>query len=120
MSTSRASAVERATDWRDVGAIDDVPRLGSRVVVTSRGPIAIFRTADDEIFALEDRCPHKAGPLSQGIVHGRHVTCPLHNFVVDLGTGQAVAPDRGCARVVVVRIEGRRILLNAAGGWASR
>jgi nitrite reductase (NADH) small subunit len=82
--------VERATDWRDVGAIDDVPCLGSRVVVMSRGPIAIFRTADDEIFALEDRCPHKAGPLSQGIVHGRHVTCPLHNFVVDLGTGQVV------------------------------
>jgi nitrite reductase (NADH) small subunit len=101
-----------------VGAIDDVPRLGSRVVATGRGPIAIFRTADDAIFALEDRCPHKAGPLSQGIVHGRHVTCPLHNFVVDLGTGEAIAPDRGCARTVAVRVDGRRILLNMARGRA--
>ncbi|MGE5539354.1 MAG: nitrite reductase small subunit NirD [Gemmatimonas sp.] len=102
--------------WRDVGAIDDVPRLGSRVVATTRGPVAIFRTADDGIFALEDRCPHKNGPLSQGIVHGRHVTCPLHNVVIGLDTGEAVAPDRGCARRIAVRLQDSRILLQLGVG----
>ncbi|MGI8569895.1 MAG: nitrite reductase small subunit NirD [Methylocella sp.] len=97
--------------WREVGIIDDIPRLGSRVVATARGDVAVFRTAADEIFALDDRCPHKGGPLSQGIVHGRHVTCPLHNWVVDLTTGEAVAPDRGCARKVPVQIRDRRVLL---------
>ncbi len=97
--------------WREVGTIDDIPRLGARVVATARGDVAIFRTAADEIFALDDRCPHKGGPLSQGIVHGRHVTCPLHNWVIDLATGEAVAPDRGCTRKVPVQIRDRRVLL---------
>jgi len=97
--------------WRDIGAIDDIPRLGSRVVSTATGRIAVFRTGGDEIFALDDRCPHKNGPLSQGIVHGRAVTCPLHNWTIDLATGEAAEPDRGCVRTVPVKIEGRRILL---------
>jgi assimilatory nitrate reductase catalytic subunit len=97
--------------WRDVGLIEDIPRLGARVVATARGNVAVFRTAADEIFALDDRCPHKAGPLSQGIVHGRHVTCPLHNWVIDLATGEAVAPDRGCTRKVPVQVRDRRVLL---------
>jgi nitrite reductase (NADH) small subunit len=58
--------------------------LGSRVVRTPSGDIAVFRTGDDEVFALDDRCPHKGGPLSQGIVHNKRVTCPLHNFVIEL------------------------------------
>jgi nitrite reductase (NADH) small subunit len=97
--------------WTDVGALDDVPRLGARVVRTRRGDIAVFRTADDDVFALDDRCPHKGGPLSQGIVHGRSVACPLHNWVIELPTGEAAAPDRGCTRTVPVRLEGKRILL---------
>ena len=99
------------TAWRDIGRLDEVPRLGSRVVATPRRDIAVFRTADDEVFALEDRCPHKGGPLSQGIVHGNHVTCPLHNWVIDLATGGAVAPDQGCAPTVPVQILQDRILL---------
>ena len=97
--------------WHDVGAIEDIPRLGSRVVATASGRIAVFRTGADEIFALDDRCPHKHGPLSQGIVHGRAVTCPLHNWTIDLATGEAAEPDRGCVRTLPVKIEGRRILL---------
>ena len=97
--------------WRDVGALDEVPRLGSRTVTTPGGTIAVFRTKDDEVFALEDRCPHKAGPLSQGIVHGHHVTCPLHNWLIDLKTGQAVAPDQGCAPTIPVQVLRDRILL---------
>jgi nitrite reductase (NADH) small subunit len=97
--------------WTDVGALEDIPRLRSRVVTTPEIDIAVFRTADDKVFALHDRCPHKAGKLSQGIVHGESVTCPLHNWVIGLADGQAKEPDEGCARSVPVRIENGRILL---------
>ena len=101
--------------WHDVGAIDDIPRLGARVVELPGRRIAIFRTSDDHIFALEDRCPHRGGPLSQGIVHGKRVTCPLHGWTVELDSGEAVAPDKGCAPRIPVALEGGRILLNLAG-----
>jgi nitrite reductase (NADH) small subunit len=97
--------------WRQVGMLDDIPRLGSRVVETARGDIAVFRTADDRVFALHDRCPHKAGKLSQGIVHGEAVTCPLHNWVIGLADGLAKDPDEGCVRTVAVRLDGPAILL---------
>lgn len=97
--------------WIEIGRLGDIPRQGSRVVRTAEGDIAVFRTAGDEVFALQDRCPHKGGPLSQGIVHDRRVTCPLHNWVLQLEDGQAVAPDVGCARTYPVRLEGDRILL---------
>jgi len=103
-----------AAIWRDVGAVDDIPRQGARVVARFGGHIAIFRTGDDRIFALDDRCPHKGGPLSQGIVHGDRVTCPLHNWAIDLASGEAVAPDDGCTRTIPVRVEGGRILLAVA------
>lgn len=101
--------------WIDVGHLDDIRRLGSRVVTTPAVDIAVFRTADDAVFALHDRCPHKAGKLSQGIVHGTSVTCPLHNWVISLADGQAQEPDAGCSRTVLVRVEEGRILL-ALGG----
>ncbi len=99
-------------DWIEIGRIEDIPSQGARVVRTSQGDIAIFRTATDEIFALRDRCPHKGGPLSQGIVSGKTVTCPLHNWNIALDTGEAVAPDEGCAGHFPVRVvEGRISLL---------
>jgi nitrite reductase (NADH) small subunit len=97
--------------WTDVGALEDIPRLRSRVVTTPEIDIAVFRTTDDKVFALHDRCPHKAGKLSQGIVHGESVTCPLHNWVIGLSDGRAKEPDEGCTRSVSVRIENGRILL---------
>jgi len=100
--------------WIDVGALDDIPRRGARVVKTPAGCIAVFRTGADEVYALDDRCPHKAGPLSQGIVHGRSVTCPLHNWVIDLATGQVQAPDEGRVATVPLRREGGRLLLDLA------
>ncbi len=90
--------------WLELGRIEDIPRLGARLVRTPRGNVAVFRTAEDRIFALDDRCPHKGGPLSQGIVHGERVTCPLHNMVIELCDGQAVAPDKGCTAAHPVRI----------------
>lgn len=102
------------TSLTDIGALDDIPRQGARVVRTTAGCIAVFRTADDRVFALEDRCPHKGGPLSEGILHGDSVTCPLHAWVFDLNTGQALGPDEGAVRRFAVRVEGGRILLDAS------
>jgi nitrite reductase (NADH) small subunit len=92
-------------DWIEVGRIEDIPRLGSRVVETARGTIALFRTSGDRVFALHNRCPHRGGPLSEGIVHDHKVTCPLHNWVIDLETGEAEAPDIGCAPTVPVAVD---------------
>ena len=97
--------------WRDIGGLDDIPQLGARVVATLGGNIAVFRTGSDAVYALDDRCPHKNGPLSQGIVHGSAVTCPLHNWTIDLTTGEAAEPDRGCVRRIPARLENGRILL---------
>lgn len=98
--------------WIEIGPLSDIPRQGARVVKTDAGNIAVFRTVDDEVFALRDKCPHKGGPLSQGIVHGRKVACPLHGWNVELDSGCAVAPDEGCAREFPVRIENGRVWLD--------
>lgn len=99
--------------WTDVGAVTDVPLRGSRRVPTARGDVAVFRTGDNQVFALRDACPHKGGPLSQGIVHGHAVTCPLHAWVIDLATGEPTGADagKGCAPTVPLRVEDGRILL---------
>ena len=89
-------------------ALTDIPRPGARVIeraVERGGNVAVFRTADDRVFALADRCPHKGGPLSQGIVHGDRVACPLHNWNIMLESGLAVGPDEGCAARFPVRVE---------------
>jgi nitrite reductase (NADH) small subunit len=98
-------------DWIDVGLVADIPPMGARVVRSADGDIAVFRTADDQVFALYDRCPHKGGPLSEGIVHGRSVTCPLHNWVISLETGAVEGPDQGCAAQIAVSIDDGRIRL---------
>ncbi|MBU2582879.1 MAG: nitrite reductase small subunit NirD [Alphaproteobacteria bacterium] len=100
--------------WLDIGTIDDIPRQGARVVKTPMGCIAVFRTASDDLFALNDRCPHKGGPLSEGIVHGTSVTCPLHNFVISLETGLAQGADKGEVATFPVRCQAGRIQLEAS------
>lgn len=103
--------------WIDLGPVAAVPRRGARCVITPAGRIAVFRTADDRILALEDRCPHRGGPLSQGIVHGVAVTCPLHNWVISLETGAAQGADNGRVRTVPLTVRDGRILI-AAGDLA--
>jgi nitrite reductase (NADH) small subunit len=102
-------------EWLDIGTLDDIPRQGARTVSTPRGDIAVFRTLADEVYALDDHCPHKGGPLSQGIVHGHSVTCPLHNWVIDLASGEAAAPDHGCVRRIPVKLAEGRLLLGLEG-----
>jgi nitrite reductase (NADH) small subunit len=100
--------------WIDVCAIDAIPARGSRVVKADAASIAVFRTASDEVFALLDRCPHAGGPLSQGIVHGKAVTCPLHNWVISLETGEALGADRGSVQPIGTKVRDGRILLRAS------
>lgn len=84
------------SEWKKICAVSDVPVLGSRVVESeTEGRIAIFRNSADQVFAVRDRCPHKHGPLSQGIVHGTTVTCPLHSWKIQLDDGLVVPPDVG-------------------------
>jgi nitrite reductase (NADH) small subunit len=89
----------------EIGRVEDIPKLGARVVRTPQGNIAVFRNAEDRVFALEDRCPHKGGPLSQGIVYDCKVACPLHSWRIDLMSGHAVAPDEGAAQTYPVTIK---------------
>lgn len=110
-TASTASTGRTAPVWHPVCAVDEIPLLGARVVRAGGIEIAVFRTTDDHIFALHDRCPHKAGPLSQGIVHGRQVTCPLHSWKIGLDDGQAAAPDVGCAKSYPVRVEDGRVFV---------
>jgi len=100
------------TDWIDIAALDDIPQRGARVVKTRQGCVAVFRTAADEVFALDNTCPHKQGPLAEGIVHGSAVTCPLHNWVISLETGLVQGADEGQVATYPARVEAGRILLD--------
>jgi nitrite reductase (NADH) small subunit len=105
--------------WSRVCRIEEIPVLGARVIEAahvSGDDVAIFRTADDRVFALRDRCPHKGGPLSQGIVFGESVACPLHGWNIDLSSGCAHAPDRGCAQRVAVHVDAGTVYLKTGDG----
>jgi nitrite reductase (NADH) small subunit len=100
-------------DWLDIGALSAIPRRGARTIPVAGGEeIAVFRTGDDAVFALVNRCPHKHGPLSQGIVHGHAVTCPLHNWRISLATGEALGEDRGCTPTIPVKVDAGRVLIS--------
>ncbi len=103
------------SDWKPICRVDDIPVLGSRRVARPQGmAVAVFRNDQDQVFALLDRCPHKGGPLSQGIVFGTSVACPLHNWTIGLCDGQASAPDEGCTPKFSVKLEAGVVYLDAA------
>lgn len=106
---------ETQMEWIDICAVEDIPVLGSRIVRRPVGQdIALFRNAEEQVFALLDECPHKKGPLSQGIVHGTTVTCPLHNWHIGLNDGCAREPDEGCTAKFAVQVVDGRVRLNAS------
>jgi nitrite reductase (NADH) small subunit len=93
------------SNWTKICTLEDIPRQGSRVLESGKGRIALFRAHDDAVFALEDRCPHRGGPLSQGMVCGKHVTCPMHGWNIGLADGNAVAPDVGATSAFPTKVE---------------
>lgn len=99
------------SNWIKIVALNDIPRLGSRVVRSEKGEIAVFRTEDDRVFALHNSCPHKGGPLSQGIVYGDKVACPLHNWKISLVDGNAEEPDEGHTACFAVKVEEEMVYL---------
>ena len=102
-------------EWTPICRVDDIPVLGSRRVTRAQGlDVAVFRNDTNEVFALLDRCPHKGGPLSQGIVFGTSVACPLHNWTIGLCTGQAAAPDEGCTPRFEVKLLEDQVFLKTA------
>lgn len=110
-----------SNQWKVICKVTDIPVLGSRVVkriVAAGAPavpnVAIFRNSEDTVFALLDKCPHKGGPLSQGIVFGERVACPLHGWNIELGSGCAIAPDVGCTRKFSIKVESGEVFLDAA------
>ena len=110
-----------SNQWKAICKVSDIPVLGARVVqraataeLPARPDVAIFRNSEDRIFALLDRCPHKGGPLSQGIVFGERVACPLHGWNIGLDSGCAAAPDVGCAQAFAVKVDGGEVFLDAA------
>ena len=109
------SAQPKMDAWVPVCSVGDIPLLGARVIerAPAEGNIAVFRNGEDKVFALLDRCPHKGGPLSQGIVFGERVACPLHGWSIELGDGCAVAPDQGCTTRFAVKVDGDRVYLEA-------
>jgi nitrite reductase (NADH) small subunit len=107
-------------DWLDIGWLNEIPIRGARTVPVAGGEeIAVFRTGDNRVFALVNRCPHKNGPLSQGIVHGHSVACPLHNWNIALATGEAQGADKGCTPVVPVKVVSGRVLIGRAAALAA-
>jgi nitrite reductase (NADH) small subunit len=103
----------KMNEWTVVCRVDDIPVLGARRVARARGmDVAVFRNAEDRVFALLDRCPHKGGPLSQGIVFGTSVACPLHNWTIALEDGAAQAPDEGCTQRFSCRVQEGQVLLD--------
>ena len=109
------SGTDGITPWTSICRVEDIPVLGARRVARAQGlAVAVFRNSDDEVFALLDRCPHKAGPLSQGIVSGRLVACPLHNWNIGLDDGCAKGADTGCTPSFACKVEAGQVYLDAA------
>ena len=108
---SQSMITRPATRWTDIGQLTDIPPRGARIVRTPEGEIAVFRTTTDAVFAIRNQCPHRGGPLSEGIVHGIFVTCPLHNWVINLQSGMAEGADEGCVAIFPVRMQAGRIEL---------
>jgi nitrite reductase (NADH) small subunit len=114
MATNVARFPMDRTGWVNVGTINAIPRRGSRIVRTPQGDVALFRTEDDRIFAIDDHCPHRRGPLSQGIVAGDTVICPLHNWVISLESGEAQGADKGCIKTHAVQVLDGLVFLSFA------
>jgi nitrite reductase (NADH) small subunit len=99
-------------DWLDIGPVEQISPGNARTLPVRGGEeIAIFHTLKNEFYALVNKCPHKQGPLSQGIVHGSVVTCPLHNWNISLQTGEALGEDKGCVPTIPLKVEAGRIFL---------
>ncbi len=99
----------------DVCHLDDIPLGQGRAFRVGNRTLAIFRQRDGQVFAIDNACPHRGGPLSEGIAGGGIVVCPLHGRKIDLQSGRCVGEDSAVQTYVVDVIGSRvRVTLGAA------
>ncbi len=103
---------KNANNWVEVCKLDEIPPSQARTVRADNTVIAVFRLTDDRVKAVENRCPHKQGPLAEGIISGDDILCPLHNWRIHLDDGQAAAPDEGCVKTYPVKVENGQVFLS--------
>ena len=100
-----------STNTINLGSIESIAPGHARCFIVGGEEIAVFRQRDGKIFATQNRCPHKQGPLSEGVSGGGKVICPLHAHKFDLETGVGSEPHE-CVKIYAVREEGGEILLS--------
>lgn len=98
--------------WVRITACDNIPPREGRAAVVGDREIAIFNLGDG-FLAVDNRCPHRGGPLADGIVAGRAVVCPLHAWKIDLRTGSVERPAGldACVRSYPTRVEAGIVLI---------
>ncbi len=109
-----SSDVNKNTEmtWQPICQVEDIPQLGGRTVRSGQIEIAVFRLSDGRIRAVDNRCPHKQGPLAEGIVSGDTIICPLHARKINLETGEVLKPDSGCVKTWPVKVEDGQVFLS--------
>lgn len=94
-----------------VAHVDEIPYQVGKEVSVDNIEIAIFRLSSGKFKAVENRCPHKQGPLSEGIVSGEFVFCPLHDWKIDLTSGDVQKPDDGCVQTYSVEVMNNEVFI---------
>ncbi|MFW7381538.1 MAG: nitrite reductase small subunit NirD [Oligoflexus sp.] len=100
---------EDKKNWYLIGTIHDIPRQGAQLLQFGDRQLGIFRTYQDEFYAINAQCPHAGGPLTEGLIHGHYVSCPLHDWTINLKTGICQAPDEGQVSCYPLLIDGEDI-----------
>ena len=91
-----------APSLHQLGSIDRIPLGEARVYRVEGRDVAVFRCRTGEVFATSAQCPHRGGPLADGLVGGHSVICPMHRFVFDLRTGEGTG--RECGRLATHQV----------------
>ena len=89
--------------WYPVSAAESIPPREGRKVTHKDFEVALFNVGDGYL-AVDSRCPHKQGPLADGILSGKSVFCPLHNWKISLESGCAMSGGEGCVKTYPVKV----------------
>jgi nitrite reductase (NADH) small subunit len=101
---------ETTTPKMNLGSLNRIPMGQGRCYVVGTEEVAVFRQRDGRLFAVQNRCPHRQGPLSEGVGGGGHVICPLHGHRFNLETGAGTDPGE-CLKVYKLEVREGEIWL---------
>jgi nitrite reductase [NAD(P)H] small subunit len=106
----------REHNWTRITGIENIPPREGRSVAINGLELAIFNL-QDRFVTIENQCPHKGGPLCDGIVSGTTVVCPLHGWRFDLDSGMATrASSPACINTFPTRVENGVVLVDVGAG----